>query len=113
MIYIRLSGRLWFCVAIPASITDKPPSDKKVAEGQDVTITCGYVGAPRVTVVWRTLHEDSSNPDNNRQNINDPRFVPQSNGDLLIKVGAIAYCFMSSYRTIISQQNFVFSFFNQ
>ena len=63
-----------------AEITRKPNAEQTVAEGQDVTIHCRYFGAPKPVLTWKI------GPDDNRIPINDPRFIPQSNGDLLIKV---------------------------
>ena len=69
-------------LAKAAKIIKKPSANETATEGQDVTITCQYFGIPRPTLTW-SIEEETTN---SFTNINNSRFIFQSNGDLLIKV---------------------------
>lgn len=71
--------------AEPPSFIRTPKSVVKVAEGENVTLTCRVFGAPKPKISWnyQTTHGSDKQPITS-----GGKFLQQSTGDLWLKVGA-------------------------
>lgn len=72
-----------FELAEPPSFTDSPLAVVKVAEGQNVTLTCRVFGAPKPVITWK---KSSSQSRSERTIVFGDRFIIENSGNLQILV---------------------------
>jgi hypothetical protein len=67
----------------PPTLIKMPPNETRVAEGQNVTLSCATEGTPKPKITWHRIRDS-------QETIVEQRGSPDSNGYLFIEVSVTA-----------------------